>query len=150
MDYQKHQPISEHFASRDKSQHFDAILDAVGTQTLFDNSPKYLKQTGAFVCVGTEHDGSQIQSFLRLAKNSLWPAWLGGTPRRFITFGAQISHARILRLASLVEDGKIKIVVDATFSMEDALKVGAFPCDLRSELTRGVGVRTQKKTRCGG
>jgi hypothetical protein len=48
---------------------------------------------------------------------------LGGTPRKFITFGAASSHERLKKLAYLIEDGKTKLVVDSIFNMEDALKV---------------------------
>jgi hypothetical protein len=68
VEYRQHQPLTEDLAYHDRSQHFDAILDAVGTQALFENSPQYLKPTRTYVRIGTEEDKSQFESILRIDK----------------------------------------------------------------------------------
>ncbi len=45
-------PLHGYLAKKYGSEPFDAILDTVGTQALFDNSPAFLKPDGKFVNVG--------------------------------------------------------------------------------------------------
>lgn len=95
------------------------MLDCVGVQDLFENSPAYLKPEGAVVNVGA------LQGFLSLARNALFntllPTWLGGVPRRYITFSTPPAHDDNVYLIQLMEEGRLRVPVDSIFDMEDAV-----------------------------
>jgi hypothetical protein len=90
---------------------------------LYKSSPKYLKAAGPFINVGTIQDKSQVGSIWRWATNANLPAILGGVPRKYIMFSAPLSGDGAKTLATFVEEGKMKIIVDSTFALEDVLKV---------------------------
>lgn len=94
------------------------MLDCVGAQDLFVNSPQYVKPTGAVVNVG-------IQKTLwtpALALINQWlPTWLGGVPRRYFFFSTPPTRADAVYLARLVEEGQLSVPVDSVFDMENAV-----------------------------
>ena len=105
------------------SEPFDAILDTVGVQMLYDSSSAYLKPDGPFINVGAmEGIGTTLWSGV---KNMIWPQFLGGTPRRYIFQQTNPTQDRLKYLIRLVEEGKLKVVIDQVFQMEDALQVSS-------------------------
>lgn len=123
MDYSVIKSLPDHVAKTYGASQFDAILDTVGSQALYKSSPKYLKPACPFVNVGTVGAKSQLGSIWRWAKNANLPAVAGGVPRKYIMFSAPLSGEGAKTLAGLVEEGKLNIVVDSIFSLEDALRV---------------------------
>jgi hypothetical protein len=59
-----------------------------------------------------------------MLKNSWWPRALGGVPRECICVSAVANLDMMERLASLVMEGTLKMVVDSRWDMADAVKVG--------------------------
>jgi NADPH:quinone reductase-like Zn-dependent oxidoreductase len=98
------------------------LLDCVGTQALFVNSPAYLEVDGAVINIGV------FEGVFASARNALFnkwlPTWLGGVPRRYIIFSTPPACDDVIYLARLVEEGQLRIPVDSVFNMEDA--VGAY------------------------
>ena len=96
------------------------MLDCVGTQALFVNSPAYLKADGAVVNIGT------LEGALLTARNALFnlwlPTWLGGVLRRYIMFSTPPARDDAVYLAQLIEEGRVHIPVDSVFDMEDAVR----------------------------
>jgi D-arabinose 1-dehydrogenase-like Zn-dependent alcohol dehydrogenase len=105
-----------------KDTPFDAILDAVGVQSLYENSPKYLKKQGIFLNVGAL-DASLPRTIWWWFKNTWWPSYLGGVPRRYIMFSTIFDQETSDILARFAADAKIKTFVTETFHMEDLVKV---------------------------
>jgi NADPH:quinone reductase-like Zn-dependent oxidoreductase len=95
------------------------VLDCVGTQALFVNSPAYLKAEGAVVNVGAL-EGIGVTAWNMLFNNWL-PTWLGGVPRRYIMFSALPARDDAIYLARLIEEGRLRVPVDSVFAMEDAV-----------------------------
>lgn len=96
------------------------MLDCVGTQALFVNSPAYLKPDGAVINIG------MFEGIFALGCNMLlnkWlPTWLGGVPRRYLMFSSPPARDDVIYLARLIEEGRLRIPVDSVFSMEDAIR----------------------------
>jgi NADPH:quinone reductase-like Zn-dependent oxidoreductase len=110
------------------SEPFDAILDTMGIQALYVNSPSYLRADGIFVNVGAmEGMLSMISSNW---KNLIWPRFLGGTPRKYIFQQTNPVGDTMRYLTKLVEEGKLIVVIDRVFEMEDALQVSYVACGL--------------------
>jgi NADPH:quinone reductase-like Zn-dependent oxidoreductase len=116
-----HSPLSTYLAEKYSSEPFDAILDCVGIQKVYTDSPSYLKKDGLFVNVGAmEGLGAFIKSS---AKNMLVPVFLGGTPRKYVFQQTNPTRERLQYLVGLVKEGKLSVIVDQVFEMEDALQV---------------------------
>ncbi|KAH7065159.1 hypothetical protein B0J12DRAFT_561210, partial [Macrophomina phaseolina] len=103
----------------DGAQKLDAVLDCVGTQALFERSPEFLKEDGAFVNVGAME--GMVKTLWANAVNRLWPNWLGGTPRTYVLQQTKLDQECREELVWLLKEGKLNRVVDSVFDMEDVL-----------------------------
>jgi len=95
------------------------VLDCVGTQALFVNSPAYLKAEGAVVNIGIL-EGIGVTAY-NVLFNTWLPTWPGGVPRRYIMFSTPPARDDAVYLARLIEEGRVRIPVDSIFDMEDAV-----------------------------
>ncbi|KAJ5177242.1 uncharacterized protein N7482_003119 [Penicillium canariense] len=119
IDYHKHDPLPAYLAHQYGDRPFDFVLDCVGTQALFVNSPAYLKTEGAVVNIGIlEGIGLTLRNVLF---NMFLPTCLGGVPRRYIMFSTPPARDDAIYLVRLIEDGHVRIPVDSVFDMEDAV-----------------------------
>ncbi|KAJ5491585.1 hypothetical protein N7539_003152 [Penicillium diatomitis] len=121
IDYRKLDSLPAYLASRYGDKLFDFILDCVGTQALYANSPAYLKPEGALINIGFL-EGIFTTTFNVLV-NRFLPTWLGGVPRRYITFSTPPTRDAAIYMAKLVEEGHIRIPIDSVYDMEDAIAV---------------------------
>lgn len=80
---------------------FDFVLDCVGLQALYVNSPAYLKTDGMVINIGSmEGSGATLKNWIF---NTWWPTWLGGVPRRYVMFSTPPSKDDAVVLVKLVE-----------------------------------------------
>jgi len=63
-----------------------------------------------------------LQAVYLMLKNGWWPRALWGVPREYICVNAVANLDMMERLASLVEEGTLKMVVDSRWDMTDAVK----------------------------
>ncbi|KAL1639552.1 hypothetical protein SLS58_007856 [Diplodia intermedia] len=126
--------LAEEYGGGGDEGKFDAVLDCVGVQVLFERSPEYLKEAGVFVSVGAM-EGILTTLFWNVPVNYWWPKVLGGTPRKFIFQQTPITPERREELVKLVQEGKLKRVVDSVFDMEDVLGVSGAPLVKRVDCT---------------
>jgi NADPH:quinone reductase-like Zn-dependent oxidoreductase len=119
IDYRALAPLHESLSKMYASDPFDAILDTMGIHSVYVNSPSYLKVDGTFVNVGAME--GLMTGILSAAKNMIWPRFLGGTPRKYIFQQTNPDADTMQYLIKLIEEGKLKVVVDKVFDMEDAL-----------------------------
>ncbi|KAJ5263209.1 hypothetical protein N7478_010814 [Penicillium angulare] len=121
IDYRKHD-LPVYLAKEYGDKPFDFVLDCVGSQALYANSPKYLKSEGAVVNIGA------LEGMVSLTCNIMWnkflPVWLGGVPRPYIFFSTPPTRDDAVFIGRLVEEGKLRIPVDSVFDMEDV--IGAY------------------------
>lgn len=141
VDYHEVAPLPAYLTATYSDRSFDAILDTVGTQALFKQCPGYLKPDGIYVNVGA------LEGFFWTLwcsfMNAMWPRFLGGTPRKYAFLSLVPSGNSAEKLAKMVEEGKLKAVVDSEYKMEDVLKVFAYHlCELFCKiwLTKQTGV----------
>lgn len=100
---------------------FDAILDCAGVQALYTHSADYVKPAGMVINVGTLGDGVGA-TFRNWFANTWCPTWLGGVPRRYIMFSTPPTKEAATIIVRLMEEGKVRILVDSVWEMEDLLK----------------------------
>jgi NADPH:quinone reductase-like Zn-dependent oxidoreductase len=118
--------LSARFGSPD---HFDKVIDAHGSQILWNSSPSFLKPGAAhsFTTVGPAFASYTVWGMLgavgKMISNSLIPVWAGGVPRKHQQITAFVDEAKLQALKHLVEDGKLKVEVGEVWKMEDAPKV---------------------------
>ncbi|KAM0481784.1 hypothetical protein ACHAPX_003110 [Trichoderma viride] len=122
IDYSQVNSVPTALEKSYNASQFDAILDVVGSQELFQQCPKYLKPEGLFINVGDgDAQSGRLGFILRTLRNLFQPAILGGIPRRYMTFSAPLSGQNAAHLANLASNGKLKVLIDSTFSLEDTM-----------------------------
>lgn len=128
IDYSKVNSIPTALEKAYNANQFDAILDSVGSQELFRRCPKYLKSEGLFINVGdADAQTGRLGFILRTLQNVLLPTILGGVPRRYITFSAPLNGKNAAHLGNLASKGKMPVLIDSTFPLEDAISVRLIP-----------------------
>ncbi|KAJ5383082.1 hypothetical protein N7517_000993 [Penicillium concentricum] len=120
IDYREHELLPAYLVQQYGDKPFDFLLDCVGTQALFANSPAYLKPEGALINIGML-EGTYVTTW-NVLLNSWLPTWLGGVPRRYIMFSTPPSCDDAVYLARLIEEGRLRIPVDSVFEMKDAIR----------------------------
>jgi NADPH:quinone reductase-like Zn-dependent oxidoreductase len=121
IDYQAHPALHDHLAKTFKDAPFDFILDTIGVQSLYLNSPFYLKESGVYENIGDFENRILLAMWYRFT-NMWWPVVLGGTPRRYVTFGGDFEKEAAEELERLVTEGKIKGTVESEFKFEDIIE----------------------------
>ncbi|TBU45082.1 NAD(P)-binding protein [Dichomitus squalens] len=118
FDYTK-APLHEQLIAADPNPKYHVFLEAVGMNdpTLFVESEKYLAPGGVFLDVGPQ--GGYLKFFWKVF---LQPSWLGGTKRKWKLIALDVKKEYLVAFAKLVEEGKVKPLVDSVFSFEDTLK----------------------------
>jgi hypothetical protein len=127
VDYEKYAPVHQYLADKFSDTRFSAIIDAYGIQELYTHCAEYLSPGKPFVTVGIAFKEYSISSMLKAAslmlRNILWPRLLGGVQRDYVNITGLVNLETIEKLGLLVEEGKLKVVVDSCWDMEDVLKV---------------------------
>ncbi|MCJ1320391.1 zinc ion binding [Xylographa vitiligo] len=120
IDYRQYPRLEAYLGSEYSRRPFDAVFDTMGVQSLFEQSPKFLKHNGLFINIGA-YDGGAWFTLWCWLKNVFLPTILGGIPRRYIMFSTIPDGEAAKQLAKLVEDDKLKVVIDSMYKMEDVL-----------------------------
>jgi 2-desacetyl-2-hydroxyethyl bacteriochlorophyllide A dehydrogenase len=89
------------------SEQYDIVFDAVGKQT-FDNCKKVLKSNGIYVTTLPN-----LQNMISIGLTSLF----GSQKAKFIL--AQPNTADLLYLNELIEAGKLRVVIDCTYPLQE-------------------------------
>ncbi|KAF2754491.1 NAD(P)-binding protein [Pseudovirgaria hyperparasitica] len=113
-------PVEQQLIDKFSARPFDVIMDTVGIQSIFTDSPHYLKNTGVFVNVGAMANGPWL-GFWYWFLNSNLPLLLGGIPRKYIMFSNNIDEEQLGMLAHWAGEGKLVVPVDQTFELDRAL-----------------------------
>jgi NADPH:quinone reductase-like Zn-dependent oxidoreductase len=117
--------VPSHLSSN--PQKFSFILDNVGTPSLYWKSPSFTKSGTKYVQIGSE---VSLPFVYDIAFRFMVPTWLGGGQRPFAFGLASTNFNDFMQLGRMVEEGKVKPVVDEVFVFEDAkqayekLKIG--------------------------
>lgn len=127
IDYQAHEPVHQYLATCYAKTRFDVIIDAFGVQDLYTHCADYLEPGKPFVSVGVVFQEYSISSLLYasslMLKNTWWPKILGCGLRDYVCVSGFTSLEAMEKLGKMVEEGKLKVVVDSCWDMEDFLRV---------------------------
>jgi len=148
IDYRKHEPLPAYLAQQYGGRPFDFVLDCVGPQALFANTPAYLKASGTVVNIGALEGAFVTISNALL--NSWLPTWLGGVPCRYVTISSSPLHDDAVYLAHLIQEGRLCIPVDSVFDMEDVVSAYERIVTKRAcgkVVVKGVSIRLQNMPR---
>ncbi|KAI0797804.1 hypothetical protein C8Q75DRAFT_739747 [Abortiporus biennis] len=125
IDYTK-EPVHRALEQNPPEPKFHLILEAVGNidLPLYTHSEKYLAPGGIFVSVMPQPDGlfDTPHLFRYYFEALLRPTWLGGTNRKWKAVMVKVDKEDLKTIATMVEEGKFRPVVDSVFSFEDTLK----------------------------
>lgn len=127
IDYTEHETVTQYLTTNHSNARFDNIIDAYGVQELYDHCPAYLKEGGIFSTVGVAFKeygfSSVLYSSLLILKNLYWPRVLGGVPRDYVCAAGITTLESMKKLEKLMEKGKLRVVIDSTWDMEDVQQV---------------------------
>jgi hypothetical protein len=159
IDRHLHAPVEDFLTQYYSDRPFDVVIDAYGSQTLFDKSLGFLKTDGAFVTVGIAAEAltymAMLQVVYHMLTNILWPRAIGGTPRKYVQVASTVSIEKMVKLRRLCENGELKVVVDSCWGVEDVEKVRglvtwlyvAYWYDMGADVA-GSGIRSNAKQGC--
>lgn len=108
---------------------FNAIFDVVDNKALHTHCPSYLAQDGLYDLIGAMtivESGSwwSMLSWLVTGKLEAYrPVMLGGVPRRHRMHNAMVGKEQLRRVVEVAETGKLKVLLDSVWKMEDGIKV---------------------------
>ncbi|EIW64614.1 NAD-P-binding protein [Trametes versicolor FP-101664 SS1] len=122
FDYTK-APLHEQLVAANVTPKYDVFYETVGIldPALFVHSPAYLGPKGIFLSVGPQ--GSGIGNIASFAWNVLLrPSFLGGVKRKWKLVAVKPVAEDLKGFAKLVEEGKVRPVVDSVHAFEQVLK----------------------------
>ncbi|KAF8917207.1 hypothetical protein CPB85DRAFT_1215370 [Mucidula mucida] len=122
IDYTK-EPLHKYLTKNPPSPKFHMIFDAVGLTdpALFTHCAAYLAPGGVFVSSGPVQGLRPFVPIIKTAFAISWPAWLGGIPRTYKIILVKHNPSDFKQLVQLVEEGKLKPIVDSVYGFDDAL-----------------------------
>ncbi|KAJ7457039.1 hypothetical protein FB451DRAFT_1510606, partial [Mycena latifolia] len=120
VDYRTNAPLPTYLAKAYGAHPFEYILDCIGTQALFEQCPPYLTPAGLLVNVGN-FEGPGI-TIWRTLLNTYLPCIFGGVPRRYKMISTTPNGEKAARLARMVEEGRLRVVVDEVFEVRGRAK----------------------------
>jgi NADPH:quinone reductase-like Zn-dependent oxidoreductase len=119
-------------ALKNREEQFDLIYDTVfNNPELYWQSHHYLKPQGSYICVGFP---PTFQFFKTLLSIKLLPRWLGGGKRTFKFQSVLANRQHFEQIAQWIREGKIKVIVEEEFALEEA---GRAYARLKEGRTRG-------------
>ena len=122
-------PLHEYLIKAHCDKPFDAIFDVAGDTAMQKNCAKYTTESACFVQLGSLEAAKSpswyaLLSYLIPAKLERYrPLWLGGVPRKHRMMNGTPGNGGVQRAARLAEEGKLKVVLDSVWDLEDAKKV---------------------------
>lgn len=133
IDYTIHSPLHSYLIEHHSQEPFNAIFDVVGNKELHQHCPAYLSKDGLFDLLGSLHEvmnATWLSLFSWMIQSKLErfrPVILGGVPRRHRFHNAFPDQEKLQRVARMAEEGKLKVLVDSVWKMEDGMKVCGRP-----------------------
>ncbi|EAW06613.1 NAD(P)-dependent alcohol dehydrogenase [Aspergillus clavatus NRRL 1] len=107
---------------------YSHVVDHIGLpEGLYRECDAFLLPGKVFVQVGAA-------SMLTFARRLVRPSFLGGGKRKYVILLFKNNKADIVRIGEWIQQGKVRVVVDSTYELQDAVK--AFE-KLRSGRARG-------------
>ncbi|GAA5989458.1 hypothetical protein JCM10908_000483 [Rhodotorula pacifica] len=128
LDY-KEKPLVQQLKDKYSAQPFDIIFDAAtGDAKLYHQSPHYLKKKGVFADIVGPQDALKhgylglFRALSDVLNRTIRPTLLGGTPRKYKFVMMKPTRGEMQEMLELIQEGKLKPVVDEVFGFEQALK----------------------------
>ena len=119
LDY-KSCNIAKSLAEKHKDDPFDLVVDAVGSpENLFKAADVFLKPQGKFIQPGAHISLAGIRS---VTSRALQPSILGGGKRSWCFISVKNSRADFEKIAEMIQQGKVKAVVEEKFAFEDLVR----------------------------
>ncbi|CEJ80445.1 Putative Zinc alcohol dehydrogenase [[Torrubiella] hemipterigena] len=127
IDYTQQSNLPQYLVTTYGTKPFNTIIDTLGHQNIYTNSPKYLEQGGVYSSAGIKPPNFSVPNFLRavwqMKLNEWWPVstWLGGVGR--LWRGVSMMEPSLQErenIVGMLGDKKVKIVRDSIWKFEEA------------------------------
>ncbi|KAF2800433.1 zinc alcohol dehydrogenase [Melanomma pulvis-pyrius CBS 109.77] len=123
IDYKAHDSVQTHLATAYASSRFNAVIDAVGIQDIFNHCPAFLAEGKPFVSIGPKAKsytyGALIATIGLMLQNALLPRFLGGVPREYAQVTGITNLEAMEQLAKMMEKGTLRVKVGTVVTMRD-------------------------------
>lgn len=120
IDYKKDDVVAE----LKRIQKFDHVVDNVGTPAaLYYEAHKITNEGATYVQVGATPSFGMVYDLL---SRLLWPGFLGGGKRKFSLMKVANKPDQFKQMAEWIGQGKLKVIVDEVFEMDEKGPVMAF------------------------
>ena len=117
VDYKNEKDV---VAALKRLENFDHVVDNVGADfDLVWRSHEFLKEGKEMVVVG---GGPSSRTLVDNVKRKLLPGFLGGLKRKVVGFWPEQKREDLEKIATLMNEGKVRAVIDEKFGFEEALK----------------------------
>lgn len=94
----------------------------MGNQFLYDMCEAYLKPDGTFINIV----GGDTEGVVPWVKGTIWPKFLGGTPRKYRILALLPSGKLQQEVVQWVNEGHLRdVVIDSEYSMDEVIEVGS-------------------------
>ena len=115
IDYKTSDPVQ---VLQSKGPVFTLVVDFVGTPAnLYKASDAFLKPGGRYIQVGA---GMSIGGVWTIVSRMFWPTVLGGGKHHFEFLGVSNKREDFDAIAKLIEEGRVKSVIDQIFETDEA------------------------------
>jgi NADPH:quinone reductase-like Zn-dependent oxidoreductase len=125
------EPLVAYLSKTFHASRFDAVIDAVGIQDIFNASSAFLAEKKPYVTVGPRVFNytyfGMLGAIAIMAKNMLWPQMLGGTPRPYVQVAVASSLEALEVLAAMMEKGRLRVHIGMVVGWGDVAKVSTLP-----------------------
>lgn len=120
IDYLANSPLYDHLETEYREKPFDVIVDCVGNQFLYDMCETYLKPSGVFINIV----GGDTEGVVPWVKGTIWPKFLGGTPRKYRILALLPSGNLQREVVQWVDEGHLReVAVDSEYTMDQVVEV---------------------------
>ena len=124
IDYKAHSSAGKLLGQLYTHAQFDVVIDAIGTQDIWENCAAFVKPMGAYITVGIANKDYTWSSMLEclwlmMLKNPWTPIIFGGVPRRLERITAVVNEESMRELGEAVKDGTLRGTAWETWDMEN-------------------------------
>jgi NADPH:quinone reductase-like Zn-dependent oxidoreductase len=119
-----HESVAAQLVTKYGNTRFNAFIDAVGIQSLFNACPGFLSEGKPYVSIGPKAKSYTYWGVLStlgmMMSNFMWPQTLGGVPRKYLQVTGIANKEAMEELRELMEERSLRVHVGTIVDFKDA------------------------------
>jgi hypothetical protein len=122
-----HKPVTTQLVTKYRDSRFNAVIDAVGIQGLFNACPGFLAEGKPYVSIGPKAKSYTYWGLFStigvMMNNFMWPQILGGVPRKYVQVTGIANQEAMREMRTMMEEGSVRVHVGTMVDFKDAQEV---------------------------